>query len=35
LFGANTDSTEVRAMLDRFPDSGRGRAVAQARATHS
>ena len=32
LFGANADSTEVRAMLDRFPDSGRGRAVAQARA---
>ena len=32
LFGADTDSTEVRAMLDRFPDSGRGRVVAQARA---
>jgi predicted dinucleotide-binding enzyme len=32
LFGANADSAEVRAMLDRFPDSGRGRLVAEARA---
>jgi predicted dinucleotide-binding enzyme len=33
LFGANTDATEVRAMLDRFPDSEHGRLVAEARAT--
>lgn len=32
LFGANTDAAEVRAMLDRFPESPRGRTVAQARA---
>ncbi|WP_433729695.1 NADPH-dependent F420 reductase [Actinoplanes sp. CA-051413] len=31
LFGANTDATEVRAMLDRFPASDRGRLVAAAR----
>ena len=31
LFGANTDAAEVRAMLDRFPTSDRGRAVAAAR----
>jgi predicted dinucleotide-binding enzyme len=33
LFGANVDAAEVRAMLDRFPDSPRGRVVAEARAT--
>lgn len=33
LFGANTDATEIRAMLDRFPNSERGRIVGQARAT--
>jgi predicted dinucleotide-binding enzyme len=31
LFGANTDAAEVRAMLDRFPGSERGRLVAAAR----
>jgi hypothetical protein len=31
LFGANTDATEVRAMLDRFPVSDHGRLVAEAR----
>ncbi|MET0495238.1 MAG: NAD(P)-binding domain-containing protein [Actinoplanes sp.] len=31
LFGANTDAAEVRAMLNRFPESPRGRAVAAAR----
>ncbi len=34
LFGANVDATEVRAMLDRFPFSERGRDVAEARAVH-
>jgi predicted dinucleotide-binding enzyme len=34
LFGANVDATEVRAMLDRFPTSERGRVVAGARAAH-
>ena len=33
LFGANTDAAEVRAMLDRFPASDRGRLVAAARTT--
>jgi 8-hydroxy-5-deazaflavin:NADPH oxidoreductase len=33
LFGANTDAAEVRAMLDRFPASARGRAVTEARTT--
>ena len=33
LFGANTDAAEVRAMLDRFPESPRGQAVAEARAS--
>ncbi|CAO5186425.1 8-hydroxy-5-deazaflavin:NADPH oxidoreductase [Frankia sp. AiPs1] len=33
VFGANTDATEIRAMLDRFDESDRGRLVAQARAT--
>jgi 8-hydroxy-5-deazaflavin:NADPH oxidoreductase len=31
LFGANTDAGDVAAMLARFPDSERGRAVASAR----
>ncbi|MET8234655.1 NAD(P)-binding domain-containing protein [Micromonospora sp. NPDC005298] len=31
LFGANVSAAEVRAMLDRFPESERGRAVASAR----
>ncbi len=35
LFGADVDADEVRAMLDRFPDSPRGRTVARARATGS
>jgi predicted dinucleotide-binding enzyme len=30
LFGANVDATEVRAMLNRFPTSERGRAVTEA-----
>jgi len=34
LFGANVDATEVQAMLARFTTSKRGRAVAEARATH-
>jgi predicted dinucleotide-binding enzyme len=32
LFGANVDAAEVRAMLDRFPESERGREVTAARA---
>ena len=32
IFGANTDAAEIRAMLDRFPDSEYGRLVAKARA---
>ncbi|BCY08193.1 NADPH-dependent F420 reductase [Actinoplanes sp. L3-i22] len=32
LFGANVAADEVRAMLAGFPDSPRGRAVAEARA---
>ncbi|GAA0464326.1 NADP oxidoreductase [Paractinoplanes deccanensis] len=35
LFGANTDAASVRAMLDRFPESERGRAVTSARAATS
>jgi 8-hydroxy-5-deazaflavin:NADPH oxidoreductase len=31
LFGANVDAAEVRAMLDRFPVSDRGRMVTTAR----
>jgi 8-hydroxy-5-deazaflavin:NADPH oxidoreductase len=31
-FGANVSADELRAMLDRFPDSERGRAVLEARA---
>ena len=34
LFGANVDAAEVRAMLDRFPHSERGREVSRARAVH-
>ncbi|MEH1055477.1 NADPH-dependent F420 reductase [Micromonospora sp. CPCC 206171] len=33
LFGANVSADEVRAMLDRFAESERGRVVALARAT--
>ncbi|MEU7585302.1 NAD(P)-binding domain-containing protein [Micromonospora sp. NPDC049230] len=32
LFGANVSADEVRTMLDRFPDSERGRTIAAARA---
>jgi len=32
LFGANVDGAQVRAMLDRFPDSPHGVAVREARA---
>jgi 8-hydroxy-5-deazaflavin:NADPH oxidoreductase len=35
LFGANVDADEVRAMLERFPGSPRGRTVARARSTGS
>jgi predicted dinucleotide-binding enzyme len=31
-FGANVDATELRSMLDRFPESERGMLVASARA---
>ncbi|MFE2545336.1 NADPH-dependent F420 reductase [Actinacidiphila glaucinigra] len=31
-FGANVDGAELRAMLDRFPETDRGRTVAEARA---
>ncbi|MFD4255973.1 NADPH-dependent F420 reductase [Amycolatopsis thermoflava] len=31
-FGANVTATELRAILDRFPDSERGRQVTKARA---
>ncbi|MEU4401045.1 NADPH-dependent F420 reductase [Micromonospora orduensis] len=33
LFGANVSAAEVRAMLDRFPDSERGRVIASARGS--
>jgi hypothetical protein len=33
LFGANVDATKVQAMLDRFPDTPRGRAITHARWT--
>jgi predicted dinucleotide-binding enzyme len=33
LFGARVTATEVQAMLDRFPDSERGRFMARARST--
>jgi predicted dinucleotide-binding enzyme len=32
LFGANADTAEVRAMLDRFPASDRGALIAEARS---
>jgi predicted dinucleotide-binding enzyme len=35
LFGANVEADELRSMLDRFPDSDRGRLIAHARATSS
>jgi predicted dinucleotide-binding enzyme len=31
LFGANVEAAEVRAMLDRFPDTPRGRLITEAR----
>jgi len=33
LFGADVDAAQVRAFLDGFPDSARGRTVARARAS--
>ncbi|TNH24990.1 NADP oxidoreductase [Micromonospora orduensis] len=33
LFGANVSAAEVRAMLDRFPESERGRVIASARGS--
>ncbi|WP_022881995.1 NADPH-dependent F420 reductase [Gryllotalpicola ginsengisoli] len=33
LFGADVDAEQVRALLDSFPDSARGRVVARARET--
>lgn len=35
LFGADVSADEVRAMLDRFPESERGRTIASARASTS
>ncbi|MET7670552.1 NADPH-dependent F420 reductase [Micromonospora luteifusca] len=35
LFGANVSADEVRAMLDRFPESERGRTITAARASTS
>jgi predicted dinucleotide-binding enzyme len=35
LFGADVDADEVRAVLERFPGSPRGRTVARARSTGS
>lgn len=35
LFGADVPADEVRAVLDRFPDSPRGRIVARARSAGS
>jgi len=32
-FGADVDAAELRAMLDRFPSSQRGRVIARARAS--
>jgi predicted dinucleotide-binding enzyme len=34
-FGANVNENELRAMLDRFPESERGRAVLLARVVHT
>ncbi len=33
MFGANVGAAEVRTLLERFPDSPRGKAVAEARTT--
>ncbi|GGO25140.1 NADP oxidoreductase [Micromonospora parathelypteridis] len=35
LFGADVSADEVRAMIDRFPESERGRTIAAARASTS
>jgi hypothetical protein len=35
LFGANASADEVRAVLDRFPDSERGQLVARSRSVRS
>jgi predicted dinucleotide-binding enzyme len=35
LFGANVDATEVRRLLDRFPETERGRTVAGARTART
>jgi len=35
VFGANVGADELRTMLDRFPDSARGRVIADARAATS
>ncbi|RLP94576.1 NADPH-dependent F420 reductase [Micromonospora sp. CV4] len=35
LFGANVSAEEVRVMLDRFPESERGRTIASARSSTS
>jgi predicted dinucleotide-binding enzyme len=35
LFGANVDAAEVRRLLDRFPGTERGRAVARARTVRT
>jgi len=34
LFGANVDADEVRAMLDRFPDTLHGHRITQARSSN-
>jgi hypothetical protein len=33
LFGANVDADQVRAMLDRFPDTPRGDLIARIRSS--
>jgi hypothetical protein len=33
LFGANVEADDLRAMLDRFPHSERGRHITNARTT--
>ncbi|WP_433132611.1 hypothetical protein ACQPWW_13645 [Micromonospora sp. CA-240977] len=35
LFGANVSADEVRALLDRFPESERGRTITAARVSTS
>jgi predicted dinucleotide-binding enzyme len=35
LFGANVEADELRIILNRFPDSQRGRLIAAARSTTS